>query len=46
VDEGRTKVIPFTDEEWEEFLQEVEHSPEAAFAKAESRACYLTPKQS
>ena len=49
VDEGRAKVIPFTDEEWEEFCQEMEHSPEEAMAKAESRRCYLhelTPKQS
>jgi hypothetical protein len=49
VDEGRTKVIPFTDEEWEEFCREMEHSPEEAIAKAESRRCYLhelTPKQS
>ena len=47
MDEGRTKVIPFSEEEWEEFWQEVEHSPEKAFAKAESRRCYLhelTPK--
>jgi hypothetical protein len=46
VDEGRTKVIPFTDEELEEFWQEIQHSPEQAIAKAESRAYYLTPKQS
>ena len=49
MDEGRTKVIPFDDEEWEEFWQEIEHSPEEAKAKARSRACYLyelTPKQS
>ena len=49
VDEGRTKVIPFTDDEWEEFCREMEHSPEEAIAKAESRRCYLhelTPKQS
>ena len=48
VEEGRAKVIPFTDEEWEEFWQEIEHSPEKAIAKAESRRCYLhelTPKQ-
>ena len=48
VDEGKRKVIPFNDEEWEEFWQEVEHSPKEAIAKAESRACYLhelTPKQ-
>jgi len=49
VDEGRSKVIPFTDEEWEEFRQEMERSPEEAIAKAENRRCYLhelTPKQS
>lgn len=49
MDEGRTKVIPFTDEEWGEFCQEMEHSPEEAIAKAESRRCYLhelTPSQS
>ncbi|MDR0328340.1 MAG: hypothetical protein LBI05_08605, partial [Planctomycetaceae bacterium] len=44
--EGKTKVIPFSEEEWEEFWQEVEHSPETALAKAYSRRCYLTPKQS
>jgi hypothetical protein len=49
VDEGKTKVIPFTDEELKEFWQEIRHSPEEAIAKAESRRCYLhelTPKQS
>ena len=46
VDEGKAKVISFTDEEFEEFWQEMEHSPEEAKAKAESRAHYLTPKQS
>jgi hypothetical protein len=49
VDEGRAKVIPFTDEELKEFWQEIKHSPEEAIAKAESRRCYLhelTPKQS
>ena len=40
VDEGKRKVIPFNDEEWEEFCQEVEHSPEEALAKAYSRRCY------
>ena len=45
VDEGKAKVITFDDDEWEEFWQEVEHSPEEACAKAKSRACYLTPKQ-
>jgi hypothetical protein len=44
--EGKTKVIPFSEEEWEEFWQEIRHSPEQAIAKAESRAHYLTPKQS
>jgi hypothetical protein len=44
--EGKNKVIPFTDEELKEFWQEMRHSPEQAIAKAESRACYLTPKQS
>ena len=44
VDEGKAQVIPFSDEEWEEFCQEMEHSPEKAIAKAESRRCYLTPK--
>jgi hypothetical protein len=46
VDEGRAQVIPFSDEEWKDFCQEMEHSPEKAFAKAESRRCYRTPKQS
>jgi hypothetical protein len=46
MDEGKTKVIPFSEEEWEEFWQEIEHSPEEAFAKAYSRRCYFTPKQS
>jgi hypothetical protein len=45
IDEGKTKVIPFSPEEWKEFCQEMEHSPESAFAKAESRRCYLAPKQ-
>ena len=45
MDEGRTKAITF-DDEWAEFCQELEHSPEEAFAKAKSRAHYLTPKQS
>jgi hypothetical protein len=45
VDEGRAKVVPFSEEEWEESCQEVEHSPEEALAKAYSRRCYLTPKQ-
>jgi hypothetical protein len=44
--EGKTKVIPFTDEQWKEFCQEMEHSPDEAIAKAESRRCYFTPKQS
>ena len=43
--EGRNKVITFDDDEWEEFWQEVKHSPEQAIAKAKSRAHYLTPKQ-
>jgi len=46
MDEGKTKVIPFTDEELKEFWQEIRHSPEQAIAKAESRAYYRTPKQS
>jgi len=46
MDEGRTQVIPFSAEEWAEFCQEMEHSPEKAFVKAENRRCYLTPKQS
>jgi hypothetical protein len=49
VDEGRAKVIPFTDEELKEFWQEIRHSPEEAIAKAESRRCFLhelTPEQS
>jgi hypothetical protein len=46
MDEGKTKVIPFSEEEWEEFWQEVEHSPQEALAKAYNRRCYLTPKQS
>jgi hypothetical protein len=46
MDEGKAKVVSFNDDEWEEFCREVEHSPEEAFAKAESRAYYLTPKQS
>ena len=46
MDEGKTKVIPFSDKEWAEFCQEFERSPETAVTKAESRACYLTPKQS
>jgi len=49
VDEGRAKVIPFSDEELAEFWREIRHSPEEAIAKAESRRCYLhelTPKQS
>jgi hypothetical protein len=45
MDEGKTPVIPFSEEEWKEFCQEMEHSPETALAKAESRRCYLTPKQ-
>ena len=45
MDEGRTKAITFDDDEWAEFCQEVEYSPEEAFAKAKSRAHYLTPKQ-
>jgi len=48
MDEGKTKVIPFSEDEWEEFWQEVERSPEEALAKAYSRRCYLhelTPKQ-
>ena len=44
--EGKNKVIPFSDEEWEEFWQEVKHSPEEAEVKARSRAYYLTRKQS
>ena len=44
--EGKNKVIPFTPEEWTEFMQEVQHSPKEAEAKARSRAYYLTPKQS
>jgi len=46
MDEGRTKVISFTPEELAEFWREIRHSPEEAIAKAESRAHYLTPKQS
>ena len=46
VDEGKIKVIPFSEEELEEFWQEIQHSPEQAKAKAESRAYYRTPKQS
>jgi hypothetical protein len=46
VDEGKAKVIPFDDDEWEDFWQEIEHSPEKAKAKAENRRCYLTPKHS
>ena len=46
MDEGKTKVISFDDAEWEEFCQEVEHSPEEALAKAYSRAYYPPPKQS
>ena len=46
MNEGRSKVIPFTPEEWTEFWQEVQHSPKEAEAKALSRACYLTSKQS
>ena len=46
IDEGKTKVITFTPEELEDFWQEMEHSPEEAIAKAESRAYYRTPKQS
>jgi len=49
MDEGRTKVIPFSEEELAEFWREIRHSPEEAIAKAESRRCYLhelTPKQS
>jgi len=46
MDEGKTKVIPFSEDEWEEFCQEVEHSPEEALAKAYSRAHYPAPKQS
>jgi hypothetical protein len=41
VDEGRSKVIPFTDEELKEFWQEIRLSPEEAIAKAESRRCYI-----
>jgi len=46
MDEGKTKVISFTPEELKEFWKEIRHSPEQAIAKAESRAHYLTPKQS
>ena len=46
MDEGKTKVIPFSEDEWEEFCQEVEHSPEEALAKAYCRAHYPAPKQS
>jgi hypothetical protein len=49
VDEGRAKVISFTPDELKDFFQEMQHSPEVARAKAESRRCYLhelTPKQS
>jgi hypothetical protein len=46
VDEGKAKVIIFDDDQWEEHLAEMEHSPKEALAKAKSRACYLTPKQS
>ena len=49
MNEGKTKVIPFSEEELAEFWQEIRHSPEEAIAKAESRRCYLhelTPKQS
>jgi hypothetical protein len=45
IDEGKTKLIPFTDEEWTEFMEEVQHSPKEAEAKARSRAYYPTPKQ-
>jgi hypothetical protein len=45
-DEGKIKVISFDDDEWEEFWQEIEHSPEEAIAKAKSRAYYPPPKQS
>ena len=40
VDEGKRKVIPFTPEQLKAFWEEIEHSPEEAIAKAESRACY------
>ena len=43
--EGKSKVVPFTDEEWTEFCQEMEHSPDKALAKAESRKCYLAEIQ-
>ena len=46
VDEGKAKVITFDDDQWEEFWQEMKHSPKEAIAKAESRAYYPTPKQS
>jgi hypothetical protein len=46
VSEGQIKVIPFTDEEWTEFMEEVQHSPKEAEAKARSRAFYRTPQQS
>jgi len=46
MDEGTTKVITFDDDEWEEFCQEVEHSPEEALTKAYRRAHYPAPKQS
>jgi len=45
VEEGRAKVVTFSDEEWSEFCEEIERSPEEAFAKARSRAHYRTPKQ-
>ena len=44
MDEGRTKAIPFSDKEWDEFCEEFEHSPEEALAKAYSRGHHLTPK--
>jgi hypothetical protein len=43
--EGKNKVITFDDNEWEAFLQEMEHSPKEAKAKAINRAHYLIPKQ-
>jgi hypothetical protein len=45
-DEGKIKVISFDDDEWEEFWQEIEHSPEEAIAKAKNRAYYPPPRQS
>jgi|GEM_PF-6410022 len=44
MNEGKSKVITFNDEEWEEFWQETEHSPEQAAEKAKSRAHYPVPK--